>query len=249
MEAIAVIIILAAVLVGIFGLINIAKPLGLLRIRRRRHGAAVVGGSVLVFFLGGLLGAASQPGGLKTGPEQSGAEQQSAENPQPAAVTAPEPKPTGVTQAELDATWGATKVIMDRCDVPMRAAGEAVGTGDMYEAYPLVQRAEQACTDAMMKMSDLDIPRSAKGEVRKAFNTAKQACQTTAYIKSEAMKKVGVVVNGDTRPSAFADAKSEMEQGQLGTMQCILGFAKAAEAASLVLPEFQDAVAAAKADS
>lgn len=246
MEAIAVIIILAAVGAGIFGLINLAKPLGFLRIRRRRHGAAVLGGSIVAFFLGGLLGAASQPGGLEAGRAKAAAEREAAEKAKPAPAPAPAPKPTGVTQAELNATWGATKVIMDQCDGPVAAAGQSLSGGDVYAAYPYVQRAEQACTDAMMRMSDLAIPRSAKGDVRKAFNDAKSACQTTAFIKSEAMKKVGIVVNGDTRPSAFTDAQAEMKQGQIASLNCVATFAKAAEAADLVLPEFQAATAEAE---
>lgn len=241
MEAVAIIIILASIGAGLFGLINLVKPLGLLRIRRRRYAAAVVGGSVFAFFCGALLGAASQPGGLNTGIER--AEKENGARGEAAAAPAekPAPKqapPQGVTQVEFNAVWGAAKVVMSRCDTPLRRAGEIVGTGDVYAAYPAVQRAEEDCNQAMMLMSDIEPPKSAKGDVRRAIIEARDACATTAFIKADAMKKLGLVVNGDTRPSAFADAKAELERGQLSNLHCLAKFAAAAEAAGVTLPEF-----------
>lgn len=243
METVAILIVLASLGAGLFGLINLVKPLGLLRIRRRRYAAAVVAGAVVAFFCGGLLGAASQPGGLKAGAERAAKEREAragaGEAPKPAAAVKAAPPP-GVTQIEFNAVWGATKVVMARCDDPLRRAGEIVGTGDVYAAYPAVQRAEQECNRAMMLMRDIDPPKSAKGAVKRAFLDAREACSTTAFIKGQAMEKLGRVINGDARPSAVSDAKAEIENGQMANVSCIAKFAAAATAAGLTLPEFQD---------
>lgn len=241
METVATIIVLASVGAALFGLVNLIKPLGLLRIRRRRYAAAVVGGSVVTFFGAALLGAASQPGGLNAGIERAEKEREARGGAAAGPAEAPavkEAPPEGVTQGEFNAVWGAAKVVMSRCDTPVRRAGEIVGTGDVYAAYPAVQRAEQDCNQAMMLMRDIEPPKSAKGDVRRAIVEARDACATTAFIKGDAMKKLGLVVNGDARPSAFADAKAELERGQLSNLHCLAKFAAAAEAAGVTLPEF-----------
>lgn len=242
METVATLIVLASIVVGLFGLINLVKPLGLLRVRRRRHAAAVVGGSVVAFFGGALMGAASQPGGLNAGIERAEKERDTRGGAAAAAKmpAVKETAPEGVTQIEFNAVWGSAKVVMERCDEPVRRAGEIVGTGDVYAAYPAVQRAEQECNRATRLMDNIRPPASAKGDVKRALIDAREACSTTTGIKSEAMRKLALVVNGDSRPSAFAEAKAELQRGQLSSLSCIAKFAAAAEAAGVTLPEFDN---------
>ncbi|GLK49640.1 hypothetical protein GCM10017620_26130 [Brevundimonas intermedia] len=236
MFALALIVFLISIPAGIAGLVLVIKPIP--PITKRRVGAAILAASFVMFWGGAITAGATMSPEMKAAGEAQQKKDQE-DRARAAAAVAKVEQPVGVTQAEFDAVWGATKVVMDRCDAPLRRAGEIVGTGDMYAAYPAVQRAEDECNQAMLLMQDIDPPKSAKGDVKRAFLDAREACATTAFIKGDAMAKLAKVVNGDSRPSAFAEVKAELERGQLSNLHCLAKFAAAAEAAGLTLPEFK----------
>lgn len=237
MFSFALVLFLLSIPAGIAGLVLVIKPIP--PITKRRVGAIVLAVSFVIFWASIIIAGMNLPPEDKAAGERAAAEEREA---RAGAAVAPPPAkgPEGVTQIEFNAVWGAAKVVMERCDAPVRRAGEVVGTGDVYAAYPVVQRAEQECNQAMMLMSDIEPPRSAKGDVRKAIVEARDACATTAFIKGDAMKKLARVLDGDTRPSAFADAKAELERGQMSSLHCLAKFAAAAETAGVTLPEFDE---------
>lgn len=243
-DAIGIILVLAAMVGFVFGVVNLIKPLGRLKITDRLRALAVVGGSFVVFLVGGFVGAAGMSGG-PTGAADASAAPPATELGAASAKTA-RANPAGISEAEFVGIWTSVKVAMEPCDNQVGRAGEALQGGDIYGAYPLVQRARETCMHASMAVSDVDIPRSAKGEVRKAIEEARERCSTTMFVKRKAMGKVAKVVDGDARPSAVAAAREELEEGSTMTMGCIVGFMSAAEKAGHVLPEFSEVMASAE---
>lgn len=242
MEAVAILVVLASIGAGLFGLVNLIKPLGWFRLTSRRYAAALVVASFFAFMVGGLMGAASQPGGLSAAMEAE-AESSTASAPTKDEHTE-KAAPAGVTQAEFDSLWARIKIAMEPCDAQVGRAGEAMSGGNAYAAYPLVIRAKDVCWSASSAISDLDLPRSAKGDARKALDEGRDACSMAMFLKRQAMDKVAKVVDGDSRPSAVAAAQSEMEDAGRQTMACVIGMGRAAEASDLVLPEIVEAAAA-----
>lgn len=237
MEAFAIIMVLASLIAGIYGLINWAKPLGFLKITKRWQGAAVFGGAFISFWVFAFIGAASQPGGLSAStPNEQQAETQSS-----AAVESPAKK-DGVTQEEFNAVWNRVKNEMERCDAPLRRAGNAIGTGDVYTAFGPVKAASEACETAWLDMGRIDIPKSAKGDAKKAIKEALDTCNTAIYLKRESMKQLQTVLDGDVRPSVMADLKDKMDRGAGLTTRCTYEFLAAASKSDLVLPEVQEAI-------
>lgn len=236
MEAVAVVITLASFAAFVFGVVNVIYPLKALRIRKRLVGLFIILGSMVGCVGGASLGVAASPGGWTAAIEKSEAERKAAEPNRPAQpVTAAALKPEALTQMEFSILWGSAGTVMERCNVPVRAVAEAVGTGDQYAAYPLVGRAEAGCADAASRLRRLDLPKSAKGEVRAALQKAREDCARAADIKGQAMTQLGVVINGDMRPSAVTDAKAANERGQLANLVCMGAFSTAAEKAGLEL--------------
>ena len=232
MEEVAVFIVVASVLLALFAIVNLVKPLGLARIRRRQDAAAVLGGSAILLFAGGMLGAIAQSGALnasKVATDRDGAA------PMPAAAAAN--PPAGVTQIEFEAIWGSTKVIMDRCDGQLRRVSDALRGGDIYDAYSVVQRAKQECSRTPSLMDRIEIPEAAREDVRSSLKKAIGACGETVTIKSEAMDKVATFLDGDGRASLFDAAQADMQRARLAMLQCVGQFGKAADTAGLVLPE------------
>lgn len=242
-DAIGITLVLAAFAGFVFGLVNLVKPLGLLRIRNRRRALALLGGSLGVFILGGVVGAAGMPGGL------AGAADAAPVSPTPNAQRSIEsvdkvrPVTAGISETEFVGVWTSVKAAMEPCDNQVGAAGQTLRGGDLYGAFPLVQRARETCMAASVAVSNVDVPRSAKGDVRKAIEEAKERCSTTMFVKREAMGKVAKVVDGDARPSVVSAAREELERGSTMTMGCLVGFMAAAEKAGHQLPEFRDVMA------
>lgn len=243
MEAVAIIIVLASFAAGVYGIINIIKPLGFLRIRKRWHGLVVLGGSCFAFLLGGMLGAVSQPGGLSAVPAEASAKAPESDVPAQAAAK----KPAGLTQDEFDGMWRRVKSSMESCDAPLRRAGEVVGTGNVYAAFGPVKAAGEACKAVWIGMDRIEIPRSAKGEVKKALSDARETCSTAAYLKTEAMEQMAKVLDGDARPSVMADLQDKMQRGGDLSSGCFVGFLGAAGEAGLTMPELAEALEQAKA--
>lgn len=249
METIGFIVVIVSFFAAIFGIINIIHPIKRLRIHKRLIGLFIVLGSVVGCTGGAVLGVAGQPGGWGAEMARQEADRKAAEAASPTPATAgPAPKaeparPAGMTQAEFETTWSAVKASTAPCDNQVAAAGRLIGAGDVYAAYPAVQRAQATCSNAMSAISDVSIPRSAKVDVRRAMEDARSTCSTSAFVKFQAMEKVAKVVDGDSRPSAVAAAQADMEAAQGYQMRCIVGFMGAAQKAGLVLPEIRDGAA------
>lgn len=237
MQALAIFIVLISPLVFIFGLVNLIRPIKAARITRRRVGGFIMLGSVVAFMAGGLIGAATQP----TAPTQRVADEVSAPNGGP--MPAPPAQPEGVTQAEFTGMWTMTKNAFEPCDAQINAAASALQGGNAYAAYPVVEGAKSVCSDAHSALYDIALPRSAKGDVKKALQKAKEDCSLSGFLKFQAMDKMLKVVDGDQRPSAVSEATSALRDAGSSTMMCVAAYAGAAETAHLKLPEFEEAQA------
>lgn len=152
-----------------------------------------------------------------------------------------------MTQAEFNVVWSDVKSRSERCDGPTRRAGEALSTGDRYAAFAPTKAAAAACEDVWLKMSNVPLPKSAKGDVRKSLNDAIDTCETAVYAKREALQALLKVLDGDERPSTMNTVTTEMERGKNGSLMCGIGFLGVAEEAGLVLPEVEEALQAAEA--
>lgn len=231
MEAIGGFIVFASFAAFVLGVVNIIRPQGWMRVRKRLVGAFIVLGS-----MGGCVAGASM---LPQPPPSTDVSVEAK------AVAAPAPKREGMTQAEFDGVWSDVKTRMERCDGPTRRAAEALGTGDVYAAFAPTKAAAAACEDVWLKMSTFELPRAAKGEVRKALKEAIDICETATYAKREALQGLMKVLDGDQRPSVMEQVTSEMERGKAATTMCGIAFMGVAEEAGLVLPELQEAMKAA----
>lgn len=254
METIAIIIVLLCSAAFVFGAVNVIYPLKALRIHKRLVGVFIILGSLAGCVGGGIMGAASQPGGFqaaidkaeadRVATEKAAADQADRTAPQRAtvaAVPAPPRRPTGLTQGELETMWTSVKNAMAPCDSRVSRAGEILGGGDMYAAYAAVQQAKEVCSRGNSDVMAVDVPRSARGEVHDALMQARERCSTSVFVKYQAMGKIERVVDGDARPSAVAAAQTSMEEAQTFTLGCAVGFMSAAQKAGLVLPEVAQA--------
>lgn len=234
METVGSLIILVSFAAFILGVVNAIKPQAWMKVRKRLVGLFIILGSMAGCVAGGSMMPA--PASPET-PAEKGV------------VAAPAPaKPSGMTQAEFTAVWSDVKARMERCDAPTRRAAESLSTGDVYAAFAPTQAAAAACEDVWMEMSSIELPRSAKGEVRKSLKEAIDVCETAAYAKREALKSLLKVIDGDQRPSVMNEVTSEMERGKNGTMMCGIGFMGVAEEAGLVLPELEEVMKAAEGE-
>lgn len=216
MEVFAGFVVLASLLLGLFGLVNLVKPLGVAKITRRRHAAGVIAGAVFLLFAGGLLGAASQPGGLS-----AAADAPAVKGPADPEVKRAEAKPAGISQAEYDAYYQGVMVALGPCDTAVSTAAEAMQGGDILTAYSAAKHAEDTCLSTNTNVRAVKIPRSARGEVKDAFEEAREACEYVGTAKWAAMRQAAKVLDGDMRPSAVSRAKEDLEAIGPVTMRCV----------------------------
>lgn len=240
MQGLATAIVIISFFVGVFGLVNIVYPIKALRIRKRLIGVLILLGAVAACMGGGVLGVSTQPGGWEKA-HADGEAQRKADGARAAAAAAAEPpaRPVGMTEAEFLGVWSEAKRLMDPCDTRVGRAGDAMRTGDLYAAYDVVTQAQAVCEAASRDISAIPIPRSAKGDARKALIEARDRCSTAMFAKRQAMGKVARVVDGDARPSAVAEARRENELASTMTLGCVAAFAQAAEKAGYTLPELK----------
>lgn len=236
MEAIADFILFASLAAFIVGVVNVIRPQAWMKVRKRLVGAFMVLGSLGGCVAGGMM---LPPTTTSTAP--------AAEAAKPARPTVQAtPKVDGVTQSEFDTLWAGVKNHMERCDAPLRRAGEAIGRGDVYLAFAPVKAAGDACRAAWLDTGKLEIPRSAKGDVKKALTEARSTCDTASYTKMQAMQQMAKVLDGDARPSAMASLSETVDRGKVLSTGCMLAFMGAAEKAGLTLPEFRELAAEAE---
>jgi len=250
MQAFAGFIIFVSFIAFILGVVNVIRPQVWMKVRKRLIGAFIILGSMAGCVGGSIIGASADPG-FAASMEASRAEREAREaraaeedKAKPAEV-----RPAGVTQAEFNTLWSAVKSNMERCDAPLRRAGEAISSGDAYVAFAPVKAAGAACRAAWLDTGKLEIPRSAKGDVKKALNEARSTCDTANYTKMEAMDEMAKVLDGDARPSVMASLSETMDRGKVLSTGCVLAFMGAAEKAGLTLPEFEKAMKDAQAEA
>lgn len=237
MEVIGGLLVFVSLAAFVVGVVNIVKPQAWMKVRKRLVGAFIVLGS-----MGGCVAGATM---LPPPPATDATAKPAAA----AAQAAPAAKPEGMTQAEFNLVWSGVKARMERCDGPLRRAGEAVGTGDPYAAYQPVKIASDSCRQAWMDIGGVEIPKSAKGEVKTAMREAREICSSAALAKMDAMDKMAKVLDGDARPSAMSGLKEQLESGQALASGCWIKFMDAAQKAGLSLPEIDAAVAEADAQA
>lgn len=240
MEALAGFVALISVPAFIFGLINVVRPMQKLGIRKPVVGGIIMLVSFFCFFGAGLVGAASQPGGLEGLPEQRAA---AAADRSQSAPTKKAPH-SNISQAEFDAVWTQATQLMAPCDRAVETATSAMQGGNVYSAYSAVQRAEETCGSVTLDMFNLDIPRSAKGEVRAKLREAKDRCQSAMAQKQIAMQGIARVLDGDARPSAVTAAQEDAERSQALVLGCAVSFMSAAQAGGLSFAGMEDEASA-----
>lgn len=238
MEVIGGFIIFASFAAFILGIVNVVRPQAWMKVQKRLVGLFIILGSMAGCVAGGSM--------MPPAPATTASLEVDAGKSKVAAAP-PAPKPEGLTQAEFDGMWNRVKSEMERCDAPVRRAGNAVGTGNVYAAFGPVKAAGETCKEVWLGMDRIEIPRSAKGEVKKALTDARETCETAAYLKTEAMEQMVKVLDGDARPSVMADLRDKMQRGGDLSSGCFIGFLGAAAKADLTMPELADAMKAAEA--
>lgn len=256
MQAFAGFIIFVSFIVFILGVVNVIRPQAWMKVRKRLIGAFIILGSMAGCVGGSIMSVSAEPGGwaaaMEAGREAREAEEakaaqekqakpEVAETADAAKLPTAAPRTHGLTQAEFDGIWTGVKSQMERCDAPVRRAGEVVGTGNAYAAFRPVKAASEACRDAWLGIDRIEIPRSAKGEVKKALREARERCSTAAVVKKEAMDRMAKVLDGDDKPSTMAALQDSLKRGTDLSSGCWLGFLAAATEAGLEMPEFKDA--------
>ncbi len=242
METLGGILVLASLAAFVLGVVNVIRPQGWMRVRKRLVGLFIVLGS-----LGSCVaGAAMLPPPDVEATQAAPKAEEAASKPPRNITDRPEKAPpalktSGLTQAEFDGMWAGVKRQMERCDAPVRRAGEVVGTGNAYAAFRPVKAASDACREAWLGIDRIEIPRSAKGDVKKALRDARERCSTAAVVKKEAMDRMAKVLDGDDKPSSMAALQDSLKRGTDLSTGCWLGFLAAATEADLEMPEFKDA--------
>lgn len=218
MFALALIVFLISIPAGIAGLVLVIKPIP--PITKRRVGAAILAASFVMFWGGAITAGATMSPEMKA----AGEAQQKKDEEDRARAAAAVPKveqPAGVTQAEFDAYYNGVQDALRPCDTAVTAAAESIKGGDVYSAYPVVSRAEDLCLSTGSDVRSVKIPRSARGEVKKAFEEARDACEYVGTAKWSAMRQAAKVLDGDSRPSTVSNAKAELEGMNTATLQCV----------------------------
>ncbi|WP_438852479.1 hypothetical protein [Brevundimonas nasdae] len=235
METVAALLLVGSILAFLFGVVNIIYPLKQLKITKRLVGVFIVIGSMAGCMGAGSLGIAAQPGGWTAEMARQEAERKEAEKNKPAepVVAAKTAPPAGVTQAEFDVYQQSIMTALAPCDQAVARAGAVLQEGDVYSAYPVVKSAENVCLGTSTDVTGVKIPRSAKGEVKKAFQDARDSCRMVGTMKWSAMRDLAKVLDGDNRPSAVSAAREGMESASGFTLRCVVGLAATAEAANL----------------
>lgn len=234
MQAIGSLIILASFAAFILGVVNVIRPQAWMKVQKRLVGLFIILGSMA----GCVAGGSMMPPAPATTEATINVEKGEA-----AAAPEQAPKKDGLTQAEFNAMWSEMKAVLASCDNAVSGAQASMKTGDVYKAYPRIQRAAEVCGKASLAAYSVDVPRSAKGEVRKKLTKGREICQMSIVSKQIAMESVAKVANGDSRPSAVSKAQEDMERGSTGAMACAVGFMAAANEAGLTLPEIEEAAA------
>lgn len=234
MFSFALVIFLLSIPVGIAGLVLVIKPIP--PITKRRVGAGILAGSFVLFWASIIIAGMDMPEGQQPS-AAAAAKGQQGERARGAAVPAPKvEKPAGVAQAEYETYYDGVMNALKPCDTAVSSASTAIGAGDVYAAYPVVQRAEQVCLSTAGDVRAVRIPRSAKGEVKKSFEGARESCSMTGTMKWAGMRALAKVLDGDMRPSAVSDAKQQMAASSSYALVCAANMVQIAQAAGLELP-------------
>jgi hypothetical protein len=142
---------------------------------------------------------------------------------------------------ETGKLWAAVLDGIAECDSAATTAAGAMGGGstDIYEAYRLATRAESACRAAVPVLAALKPPEHAKGDVRKAFKDALNACTQAATAKQLTMSAAAEVVNGDSSPKTVNRAAQQTNDALASSFRCGALFIAATDKAGLELPELK----------
>lgn len=154
------------------------------------------------------------------------------------ACQAPADAPTEkLTVQDVKGLWDQVITAGEACDTAGKAVVAAADKRDVYELYPVLKDGIEGCRTSYQATSELKPPAAATGEVKDAFKEAIDTCGMAHINKQMAFEAMAKVVDGDQRPSAVAEARSQAETAQMGQLACAAGFMKATDKAGFQLTE------------
>ncbi|MDE8654728.1 hypothetical protein, partial [Novosphingobium album (ex Liu et al. 2023)] len=148
----------------------------------------------------------------------TGAASQSPAKSEPAA-------PSPATEAAVIAFKDSVMSAMAPCDEAsnqLAEAGKKLGSGtSVYDVYPVARAAETACSTSWSRLSDLDVPSALQGEAADAADTTIESCKDASVAKQISAKSMAEVLDGNMRPSAIEEVKSNAEEAQRSILACV----------------------------
>lgn len=244
-EFIGVILVLGAFPVFFICLFALFKPLKTLMLGSRKRAGAGIGLSLVMFIVGAITFPALTPEQLAE-IDAAEAERAAARKLETDAAAAEVAEVADDADAELTAAvkglWTEVNNQLRPCDNLGSAVAESasVSDPDVYQIFPLVQRAEQVCRNAAYEVSQIRVPNTIPREFRRGFDEAFDSCRDAYYIKSSAYSSMGKVLDGDTRPSVVTEAQSAAEASQLSSLRCAASFMTVAMEAGVNSDQFID---------
>lgn len=216
-------------------IVALIHPLKTIKLGSRKRAGAALGGSFGLFILAGIVMPSPTPEELAE-MERAAAETEKLET-ERAAAEAERLKPQITAAARM--LWTNVTTQVGRCDEAGAAVADYVGSrgANIYDAYQIVQQAENLCSSSATRVSDIDVPDAIPSEARGSFREAITTCRDAYYAKSSAYGQMARVIDGDARPSAVAEARDAATRSQAGQMLCALGFMEAASEAGLDVGE------------
>ncbi len=138
-----------------------------------------------------------------------------------AASDAKPPVLQGQAQALYDAFMGEA----EPCNVARTAVAASfnVPDADAYSTFPVVSRAHDICRSAWIGVSSLSAPKDADEETRSAYEKALETCSVAYGARTESLKQLKAMLDGDGRPSVAAEAQELQTLAEQGLGQCIPG--------------------------
>lgn len=216
-------------------IVALIHPLKTIKLGSRKRAGAALGGSFGLFILAGMVMPPPTPEELAER-ERAATEAKKLEV-ERAAAEAKRLKPEITTAART--LWNTVTSHVGRCDEAGADVANYVGSrgANIYDAYEMVQQARILCSSSASRVSDIDVPGAIPSANHDGFREALRTCRDAYYAKSSAYEQMARVIDGDSRPSAVAEAREAATRSQAGQMLCAIGFMEAANEAGLDVRE------------
>ncbi len=122
------------------------------------------------------------------------------------------------------------------CQLGFTAAGRAMHSGDRYNAYDVVQRAQQACITAWENANAIKFSAATPQPNRDKLNADLDDCSHAYAQYGGVLMTIGNVLNGDDRPSTVAEARHGIGQAVGAVSTCMRTYASDLRAAGVKMP-------------